>query len=217
MSPTIIPSCPCLSLLVLCPYLPWAWRELTNRKNYWGDFWTMDRGTGGCHLQEERVSRGGILFFPELFRFDCVDVKSFLMETYVPQLVKVICKSIFLPLESTIGYQKALFSTILVKFLTGFIMQRLCLSSIAFCVYLWIQNFKYQGNFLWGFTLCSLKYDLYFFIFHLGKHQLWYMDKVEKKTEKICKESRIVGEIFFKNIALMPILNIYFLEFQNII
>lgn len=184
MSPTIIPSWPCLSLLVPCPYLSWAWRKLTPEELR-GNFWTTDRGTGGCHLQEKRVNRGGILFFPpELFRFDCVDVKSFLMETYVPQLVKLICKSIFSPLESTVGYQEALFSTILVKFLTGFIMQRLCLSSIAFCVHLWIQKFKCQGNFLWGFTLCSLKYDLYFFIFHLGKHQLWYMNKVEKKTEK---------------------------------
>lgn len=183
MSPTIIPSCPCLSLLRLCPYLLEPGESWPNQKNYGA---TSGPRTGALGLssprrKRERV-RGGILFFPELFRFHCMDVKSFLMETYVPQVIKVICKNIFLPLESTVGYQKALFSTI--KFLTGFIMQRLCLSSIAFCVHLWIQKFKYQGNFLWGFILCSLEYDLYFFIFHLGKHQLWYMDKVEKETEK---------------------------------
>lgn len=104
----------------------------------------MDKGTGGGQLQAKRGE--GILFLPKLFSLDCVGAKSLLMEIYVPQLVKIICKSIFLPLESTGGYQRVSFSTL--KFLTDFIRQRLCFCSIVLCVHLWIQKFKGQKSFL---------------------------------------------------------------------
>lgn len=117
----------------------------------------MDKGTGGGHLQAER--RAGILCPPELLRLNCVGVKSFLMEMYVPQLVKIICKSIFLPLESTGGYQKASFCTR--KFFADFILQRLCFCSVVLCVHLCTQKFKDQKSFLslglfFFFNLCNL-------------------------------------------------------------
>ena len=86
------------------------------------------------------------MFPPELLRLNYVGVKSFLMEMYVPQLINIICKSIFLPLESTGGYQRVSFSTR--KFITGFIIQRLCFCSMVLCVHLRIQKFKDQKSFL---------------------------------------------------------------------
>lgn len=82
-----------------------------------GDFYTTDKDDVISKPRGE-----GILFPPELFRLDCVNAKTFLMKIYVPQLIKVICKSVFLPLKSTGGYWKVSFSKI--KFLTGFIIAK---------------------------------------------------------------------------------------------
>lgn len=139
------PDCPflCCALISLEPGESWP-----KLKNYLGTSGPRTRALEG--VTSEKREGEGISFPPELLRLDCEDVKSFLVEAHVPQLIKVICKSVFLPLESTVGYRKALFSTI--KFLTGFIVQKLCFSSTALCVRLWIQKLKYQGGFLWIFV-----------------------------------------------------------------
>lgn len=173
MSPTSIPSRPCLSFFVLC-FLSSLSLERVDPS--WRITWGfLDHGQGPWRMSSPSREREGHLFPPELLRLDSVVAKSFLMATYVPQLVKVICKSVFLPLESTGSYQKASFSTI--KFLTGFIMQRYCFSSIALCIHLWIQKFKYQGSFLWMFflNLCSVFESMICTFWFFTLENIWVM------------------------------------------
>lgn len=155
-APKLLYPGPACHLLYFIPYLPGAWRELALVKNCSGTSRPWTRALEGVIAKQ----RGeGILFPPKLLMLDCVSAKSLLMEMYVPQLVRIICKSIFLPLESTGGYQRVSFSTL--KFLTDFIMQRLCFCSIVLCTRLWIQKFKDQKSFFWFGLL--IVFVLFFF------------------------------------------------------
>lgn len=149
---------------------------MTHTEELLGDFYTLDKGTEGGHLQAE--SGEGFVSPPELLRLDCVDAKSFLMETYVPQLVKIICKSVFLPLESTGGYQRVSFSTKM--FLTDFILQGLCFNSIVMFSFM---DSQIQGPGKLCFFFKSMqsfsKYDLNFLLFTLENisYNLWVEEK----------------------------------------
>lgn len=116
--------------------------------------------------REQELGRNLDFFFLESFRFDCVDVKSFLIETYVPQLVKVICKSIFLPLERE--YCRRSESVIFHH--TAQVPHRFHDAEALFelpgiVCSLMEPEIQIPGTFLWGLTLCSQKYDLYFIYF----------------------------------------------------
>ena len=144
MSPTITPTWPYMSLLVLGPL-----SSLTLERGDTG--WRIARGLldhGQRHWKGSSPSRErrGISFPPESLRLDCVDVQSLLMETYVPQLVKIICKVYFCLWRVVEAIGGCHFSTMM--FLTDFIIQRHCFSFTLLCVHLWIHKFKDQGSFL---------------------------------------------------------------------